>query len=435
MRNKIEHRPGLVKILDNIGWLFFDKVLRMGVGLLVGVWVARYLGPENFGLMNYAIAFTSLFGVIATLGLNEIMVRDFIILPKNANTILGTGFFLRLLGGLIAFLFIISTISFLRPNDTLAKTIVAIFGFTLIIQSSDVIKYWFESQIQSKFVVWVENGVFLVIAVVKVCMILLHASLLGFVFVGFFEVLLVSLLLILLYYKKIGRLTDWRPSYLKAKKLLHDSWPLVFSGLAVALFMKIDQIMLGQIMGDHEVGIYSAAARISEVWYFIPMIITSTLFPTILNSKNQSIILFYRRFSDLFRLLTLISLMFAIFISLYGNIVVNILYGVEYSSASRVLILHIWGGIFVSLGLAQGKYWIAQNLQKIQLFITVISAIMNIILNFILIPDFGAKGAALATVITLSVGTIVTPYLFKEARKIATITLLSMFLIPWKTRK
>lgn len=151
LRTRIEHRPGLLKILDNIGWLFLDKFLQMGLGLLVGVWVARYLGPEQFGLLNFALAFVGLFGAIATLGLQGIMVRDIVRNPEESNVILGTGFLLRVLGGLAAFGLMLAVISYLRPDDTLAKTIVAIFGFMQIIKASEVIKYWFESQVQSKF--------------------------------------------------------------------------------------------------------------------------------------------------------------------------------------------------------------------------------------------------------------------------------------------
>jgi polysaccharide transporter, PST family len=160
IRARIENRPGLLKILDNIGWLFFDKMLRMAVGLLVVVWMARYLGPEQFGLLNFAMAFVGLFGAIATLGLQGIMVRDIVRKPEESKVILGTGFVLQVVGGLMAFGLVILVISYLRPDDTLAKTIVAILGFTQVLKASEVVKYWFESQVQSKFVVWVENGVF-----------------------------------------------------------------------------------------------------------------------------------------------------------------------------------------------------------------------------------------------------------------------------------
>jgi O-antigen/teichoic acid export membrane protein len=100
---RIAHRPELVKIIDNIGWLFFDKTLRMGVGLFVGVWVTRYLGPEQFGLFNFATAFTALFGAVATLGLQGIVVRDIVNDPSCKEETLGTAALLHLIGGTLAY--------------------------------------------------------------------------------------------------------------------------------------------------------------------------------------------------------------------------------------------------------------------------------------------------------------------------------------------
>ena len=257
IRSRIENRPGLLKILDNISWLFFDKILRMGVGLLVGVWLARYLGPEQFGLLNFAMAFVGLFGAVATLGLQGIMVRDIVRKPDTAPEILGTGFVLRIIGGFAAFLLVLAMISYLRPDDTLAKSIVAILGFTQILKASEVIKYWFESQVQSKFVVWVENGVFLVIAGVKVAMILSEAPIMAFVWAAFVEALLVTVLLLSVYGWKVAPVSSWKPNLSRSRKLLKDSWPLILSGIAVMVYMRIDQIMLGQMIGDEAVGIYS----------------------------------------------------------------------------------------------------------------------------------------------------------------------------------
>lgn len=187
LKAKINNWPNSINIVNNIGWLLFDKILRAGIELLAVVWVARYLGPEQFGLLNFAAAFVALFGAISGLGLRAVVVRDIVDTPEKKYEILGTGFFLQILGGLAAFLLIIILIDYLRPDDGLAKCIVAILGFTHVFKATEIIKYWFESQIMSKFVVWVENGVLLVIASVKVVMILLGASLMAFVWAAFAE--------------------------------------------------------------------------------------------------------------------------------------------------------------------------------------------------------------------------------------------------------
>lgn len=196
VRRRLAHRPNLVKILDNIGWLFLDKVLRMGVGLLVGVWIARYLGPEQFGLLNFALAFTGLFAAISGMGLQGIVVRDIVRDPQGAPLTLGTAAVLMLIGGFVSYLLILAAIAYLRPDDPLARSIVAILGAIQLFKASEIAVYWFESQVQSKYTVWVQNGVFLVFAAVKVGLILSQASLTAFVWATLAEAAVVAVILL-----------------------------------------------------------------------------------------------------------------------------------------------------------------------------------------------------------------------------------------------
>jgi len=417
LRSKIENRPGLTKILDNIGWLFFDKILRMGVGLLVGVWVARYLGPKQFGLLNFALAFVGLFGAIATLGLQGIIVRDIVKKPEESNVILGTGFFLRVVGGLVAFVLILVVISYLRPDDTLAKAIVAILGFTQIIKASEVVKYWFESQVQSKFVVWVENSVFLIIAVAKVVMILLHAPLIAFVWAAFAEALLVAALLLTVYGQKIESLLSWKPRFSRAQTLLRDSWPLILSGIAVAVYMQIDKIMLGQMVDDQAVGIYSAAVKISEVWYFIPMTIVASVFPAIIEAKKQSEKLYYQRLQKLYDLMTFMAIAVALPMTFLSTWVVELLFGHAFVQAGTVLAIHIWAALFVFLGVASSKWFLTENRQLLSLQRTLLGAVVNVALNLIVIPEFGVIGAAFTTVISQALASMFFDLLQKDTKR------------------
>ncbi|MCX5871010.1 MAG: flippase [Deltaproteobacteria bacterium] len=397
VRRHLEGRHNLQEILANIGWLFGDQILRMGVGLLVGVWVARYLGPEQFGMLNYAMAFVALFGSVASLGLNGIVVRDIVKEPETANTTLGTAFLLQIFGGLLAFGLAVFAISFARPNDNLAKLMVAILGFVMVFKATEVVKYWFESQIKSKYIVWVENGSFLILAAVKVGLILFQASLIAFVWAAFAEGLLVAMGLLIVYFWRDGTMSAWRICYSRAKNLLKDSWPLILSGLAIMVYMRIDQIMLGQMLGDEAVGIYSAAARISEVWYFIPMAIVASVFPSIIEAKKQSEILYYQRLQQLYDLMVFLALAVAIPITFLSDWLITLIFGSSYSEAGRVLAIHVWTGVFVFLGVASSKWFLTENLQKLACYRTLLGALMNIGANLILIPKFGVTGAAWAT--------------------------------------
>jgi O-antigen/teichoic acid export membrane protein len=426
VRRRIAHRPNLVKIVDNMGWLFFDKVLRMGVGLLVGVWIARYLGPEQFGQLNYAIAFVGLFGAIAGLGLNGIVVRDIVRSPANASVTLGTAFRLQALAGLLAMLLIITSIVIMKPDDEFTRTIVIIISISLVFKATDAIKYWYEARVEYRHVVWVENGVFVFMAMVRVALILSEASLMIFVWLVLIEVLLISVGLILIYAKSgaFASLFQWSPY--RAKSLLKDSWPLLFAGIAVTLYMRIDLIMLEAMSNKREVGIYSAATRLSEIWYFLPAIIISSLSPSIITSYANNKYLYYLKLQKLYFLMFWLALMVALPITLMSEQIVNFLFGEDYLSAGPVLAIHLWAGVAVFLGMASSQHLLAEQLQIISFYRTLIGLICNIFLNLLMIPVMGAKGAAIATVISYFIATF-SLILFKKTRAHSLLMLQSIF--------
>lgn len=396
IRRRIAHRPNLVKIVDNIGWLFFDKVLRMGVGLLVSVWVARYLGPEQFGLLNFALAFIGLFGAIATLGLQGIVVRDIVRDRESAHLTLGTAAVLQLVGGLVSFLLILVAIAYLRPDDALARTIVAILGAMMLFKASEIALYWFESQVQSKYSVWVQNGVFLVFAAIKVGLILLEAPLTTFVWAMLAEAALVAAMLLLVLNLR-GPTKALQASLDRGKTLVKDSWPLILSGLAIMVYMKIDQIMLGQMLGDQAVGIYSAAVRIGEVWYFVPLAVIASVFPAIAKVRKNDSSLYHARFQALYDGVVALALVVALVTSLIAEPFIVLLYGSDYADGGSVLAVLVWSGVFASLSFASGRWYLLEGLQKLALSRNLFGVAINVALNFVLIPRYGALGAAFST--------------------------------------
>jgi O-antigen/teichoic acid export membrane protein len=414
---RIEHRPNLLKIVDNIGWLFFDKILRMGLGLLIGVWVARYLGPEQFGLLSFATAFVGLFGAVATLGLQSIVVRNIVQYPSCKNETLGTAAVLQLLAGLVAYVSILLAIFWLRPDDAFAKLIVAILGSGMLFKFSEIALYWFESQVMSKYMVWVQNSCFLVFAGIKVMLILQGAPLIAFAWVILAEAIATALLMVAMFTWRGFKIKSLTVSFEKVKALLLDSWPLMLSGMAIMVYMKIDQIMLGQMLGDKAVGIYSAATRISEVWYFIPTVVVASVFPSILVAKKQSEELYQARTQRLYDLMVWMSVAIALPMTFLAEPIVTLLYGYEFKESSLVLAIHIWTSLFVFLGVASSQWLIAENLQILSLQRTALGAITNIGLNLLLIPSDGAVGAAIATLIAQIVAAFLFDILQKKTRK------------------
>jgi O-antigen/teichoic acid export membrane protein len=396
----IDNRPNLLKIANNIGWLFIDKLLRMGVGLLIGIWVARYLGPAQFGLLSFALAFTGFFTTFATLGLQNIVVRDIVHEPKSAPITLGTAAMLQLVGGLVSFFMILLVIGHLRTDDPLSRTIVAILGATMLFKASEIAVYWFESQVLSRYTVWVQNGVFIAFSIIKIGLILLDASLTAFVWAMLAEAAVAAAILLLVFNLRSSAVIKLQASLSRARTLLKDSWPLILSGIAITVYMRIDQIMLGQMVGDEAVGIYSAAARISEVWYFIPGVIVASVFPAIIEAKKRSEELYQLRLQRLCTVLTWLAIAVALPITFMADFIVTLLYGEPYVEAASVLIIHIWSAVFVFLGLASGIFFTVENQVKKILYRTIFGAVSNVLLNIILIPSYGIIGAAVATLIS-----------------------------------
>jgi len=409
--------PGLRKIVGNMGWLLLDRVVRMGMGLFVGVWVARYLGPVQFGGLNFALAFIALFSTATTLGLEGIVVRELLHNPEATHELLGTSMVLRSIGGFLSVAASIFTLKLIQPNDKQALLLVSILSLTLIFQAFDTIDCFFQSQVQSKITVWAKNSAFLVFAGIKVSLIHAKAPLWAFAAAYSGEIAVGAAGLVLGYRLSGGRLFAWRAVTKRAGLLLKQSWPVIFSGMAIMVYMRLDVVMLKMMQGDFAVGLYSAATRVSEVWYFIPTAIVSSVTPAIMRTKDDPE-LFYSRFRKLFSLMTLTACVIGSIVALASHAIVRTLYSNSYSGAGSVLAVHIWASVFVFLGVAQSPWDVAKNLLRLSLYRTIAGAVINIAMNLVLIPRYAAMGAAIATVVSYAISGVFGNALSAKTRPI-----------------
>jgi PST family polysaccharide transporter len=434
VRTNLEGRANLRKLIGNTGWLFADRILRMAVGLVVSVWIARYLGPDDFGLFNYALAFVALFSFLVTFGLDGIVVRDLVQEPARGNEILGTAFLIKLVGALLAIVTAVVTIRVLQPSDSLAHVLVAIIAAGTVFQALDTIDFWFQARVEARFVVYARGTAFLVVSIVKIVLILANAPLIAFAWTVSFELLLSALGLVLAYRITGQRLSSWSVNVERVQRTLKDGWPIALTAVAVLVYMRIDQVMLGQMLGNRAVGVYSAAARISEVWYFIPTAIVVSVTPALIEARKLSMALYYVRLAQLFRLMSGIALVIAVSMTFAADYVVRILYGDAYEGVGPILAIHIWAALFVFLGVAQGPWNINEGLTKLALMRTVLGAIANVVLNLLLIPGYGPIGAAIATTVSYAFAGVFLNAFSSSTRQIFAMQLRSMFLIaPQKT--
>ena len=415
--NQIKSNVNFVKYFNNTLWLFISKILSLFSTVFVGAWVARYLGAENFGLLMYSNNLVALFIPIAMIGLNDIVIKELLVSdnPKKIDTILGTAFGLKFIFGFISVLLILGLL-FLNNDVFEVKVLIAIFSSYLLLQSLEVFDFYFQSQVKSRFVVYSRIIAVSISSIVKIILINLNYN------IAFFAIAIVLELIIthfvtFLYFKKTEisfLLEKFDKEY--AKSLLKKSWPLLLSGLMYVFYIKIDQIMVKEILGAHSAGLYAVAINLSEVWYFIPNIIAASFFPAILMYKTKSKNIYYKRITNLYSLLFWVAILIAVFITLFGSTIINYLYGGVFLEANSILNIYIWSNVFFFFTTISSKWLVAEGFYLHSFYRNIVGAIINVVLNFILLEKIGVIGAAISTLISYSFVGLFYDLFFKELR-------------------
>ncbi|WP_428419979.1 flippase [Methylibium sp.] len=403
-------------VLVNSAWLMADKIVRLGVGLIVWVWLARHFGPEGFGLWNYAIAFTALFGAFATLGMDGVLVRELVRDPSRTGMLLGTAMGLRLLASALAAFASVGTLLWLRPGEWLPLVLVALNAVVLVFQSAQVIDLYFQARMHARPAVLAVNMAFLVTTIGRLGLLAIEAPMAWFAVTLVIEAGLAASLLVVAYRSAERNNTPWQFDAHVAKALLLESWPLLLSSLAVMIYMRMDQVMLASMAGDEAVGQFSAALRIAEVWYFIPMALMSAAFPAMMKKREEGPEAYERYVQRLYDAMAWLGLTVAIITSLAASWVVPLLYGKQFTPAAEILSIQIWAGVTVTMSFVHSRWLLAEGLQRYGLVYTLLGACVNVSLNLILIPRFGPHGAAWATLVT-QIGLLPAQLMFPKARR------------------
>ena len=408
---RLRNRPLLQAILGNGGWLFVDKAVRILLGLLVGAWAARYLGPEQYGQLAYVLAYIAFFRAIANLGADGIIVRD---IARNRNAaphILGSELVLRLVAGILCWIVAVGGAALISGGDNRQIWMTAVVGGILVFQAADTIDLWFQSQSQSRRTVLAKLVAQLISNGVMIALILSKAPLIAFATAMLLDTAATAISLAIAYHRYPTQ-GKWRVLRHSGAKLLRESWPYMLSGLSIMVYMRIDQIMLKEMLGDKDLGLYAAAVLLSSVWQIIPMILATSLAPVISRKKAESQQAYMETLASIFRLFAALGLLVSLPVAVFAGPLVSLLYGEAYSQAADVLRIHVLSNIFVNLGVAQGLWLVNEGNGRMSLYKTVIGAITCVLGNFILIPMLGLKGAAWATVFAQFVSAVASNLIF-----------------------
>jgi O-antigen/teichoic acid export membrane protein len=387
----------------------------MVVSLFVGIYVARYLGPERFGLLSYTLSFVWLFSSLASVGLDEILVRELVKSPEQRNNLLGTVFWLKVCGTLVMGTTIALVLKY-TVEDQQTYWMIALIALGFLFQVTNVVDFYFQSQVQSKFAVRAQVIQLILTSLFKIYLVWNQAELIWFAFALMLDQAVVAVLFLLVYHWKIGWFPFFSFRWKQAKKLMRDAWPIIFAGMVVSFYMRIDQVMLKEMLDAKAVGVYAAAVKLCEAWYFLPTALIASIFPAVIKAKIKSKTLYDKRVQNLYDLMVWSSIAVALPTTLLADWVILILYGTDFQEAADVLRIYIWAGVFVTLGIANSKWLIAENLQRYLFIRTILGALLNVGLNLWLIPIYGIKGAAIATMVAQGTVGFLSLSFFKKTR-------------------
>lgn len=409
--------PNLRTFSSNFGWLMADKVTRMLVALFVSAWVARYLGPERYGVLAYAVAFISMFQAIALLGLDNLIVRDSSAQPTEAHRYLGTALRLRFFSALVSYLLMIAVSLMSNRDDKLTNTVIMLAGLTIFFQISDVIDLWFQSQVQSRRTVLAKASSYILISFVKIMMITGGAGVVAFAGANAMEAS-ISAIALFYAYRRFRTQEKWSWDTTTAINMLHQSWPLLLSGLSILLYMRVSVIFLKNAVGVAGVGLYTVGTTLSEMWYFVPMALSSSLAPYFSRKRIEGGESYKQFIYKIFGVMWYFSILVSVVNSVISPYLISLVYGDKYQQSARILELHAFTFIPVCIGVMQSLWLVNENRTKLALYQALSGAAVALPLNFFFVKYDGAYGAALATLISqfvqaFLVNALLAPDLFK----------------------
>lgn len=381
--------------------------------------VANYLGVAEFGQLLYAVALVMLFATLVTAGLSGLVVRDLVRHHDDRFEILGTVFAVRVAAGVLSITALIGITFVFGTGGGTDRVLVAIVALGMGAKVAEVIEFWFQSQTQLRYVSIANVTGHVAGSATKLTFVFVGAPLVAFAWAIAIEQLLAAAMLLLTYRLRVGGFGSWTFRAARARSYVSQSWPLILSGVASTVNLRIDQVLLGVILGSTAVGTYAVAATLSEVWYFIPTAISGAVFPTVVRAKEASDELYRRRLRQLYGAFAWGAIGVAVVMTVLSGPLVDLLYDDEFAGAADVLVIHVWTAPFLFMGVIFSRWLIIEGLLWTSLVRHGLGAVLNVALNLILIPDHGPEGAAVATLVSYAAATYGASFLSRRTRPAA----------------
>jgi len=421
---------GWARLAKNSGWLLAEKAVRWAAALIVGVWLARYLGPTSYGQLGYALALAGLWGGLATLGVDNLVVRELVRQPEERRAILATALGLRLIGGGLAAIGAIATAWFLRGSGDLAVILTALTSLGVLWAVGETFDGWFQAELRADLAVRARTLALLLVTAGRIALILAHASVVAFAALAALETLLAAIALA--WAARRAGVPVPRPQLAGAwtGRLLRECWPNIIANLAVMAYMRLDRVLLGELADERSVGLYSAAASLVEVWYVVPIALVTSATPLFTRLRTEDPARYPADLARFARLLAGLGLAMALPLTLAAPWVLPLLFGEAFRAAVPVLMILPWGLVLIGLGVAVSPWYLNERLLALAMWRHLLGMIVGVALHFVLIPRWGTAGAAVATVAAFATAHVLGNALDARTRPILRLQLRALFLLP-----
>ena len=403
------------KEVKNASWIIAGRIVQMAISFFISILTARYLGPSNYGIINYVGAYVTFFSSLCNLGINSVIIKDFVDNPEDQGKAIGTSIVLRAFSSLLSSFMIVGIVSIVDKGEPITITVSVLCSIALIFQIFDTINYWFQSKYQSKVTTIAGFIAYIATSIYKIILLILQKSVVWFAFASSVDYIVVAMCLFQAYKMHKGPKLEF--SLAKGKCLLSQSYHYILSNMMVAVYMQTDKFMLKQMLGETSVGYYSLASTVNMMWCFVLNAIIDSLYPTIMSLyKSGNKEAFERKNRQLYAIVIYVSIFVAIMFMLFGKFAVVLIYGAEYEPSGNLLKIIAWYTIFAYLGVARNAWIVCTNNQKYLKYMYFSAAIANVIMNLIFIPIWGAAGAAVASLLTQILTGMVLPCFIKQMR-------------------
>jgi len=422
------------KAVNNAGWIIFGKVAQGVINLLVGLLTARYLGPSNYGIINYAGAYIAFFTSLCTLGINSVLVKELIDNPDKEGEILGSSILMRMASSILSAITIIGIVSVVDRDEPTTVLVVALCSIGVIFHVFEVFNYWFQAQLKSKITSMASLVAYAITAAYKVYLIVTDKSIEYFTVSTSIDYIVVAIILYICYKKHNGQKLSC--SLATGKRILSKSCHFILPGLMVAVYGQTDKLMLKQLISDTEIGYYSTATTVCNMWVFVMGAIITSVYPSIMQANKDGNEKEFERLNKiLYAIVFYLSVFVSVLFAVLAEPVIYILYGEAYLPSVNPLRIITWYTAFSYLGVARNAWVVGKDKQKYLIWIYMSAALSNVLFNIWLIPIWGASGAALASLIAQIVTVMVAPFFIKPLKRNSVLMLEAIALKGLKKQK